>query len=241
MTAPASSASASSAPKAILFGSIGAVSETSDIQRRAYNQSLSEHGIDWQWDQPTYSKLLEQSGGKDRLDMLAAATGQALDQDKIDAIHARKTEIACEEVRNTKPGLRPGVAALARHAKANGMKLGFVTTTYRPNVDALLDASDGALSRDDLDVIVVRDDVQRGKPAPDAYTHALEQLGIDASEAVAIEDTENSVRAAKRAGLRVVATPGQLSAGQDTSDADLTLDALGYGDHVDDRVMDMIA
>ena len=227
--------------KAILFGSIGSVAETSDIQRQAYNQALSEHGVDWQWDRDTYSKLLEQSGGKDRLDMLSAATGEALSQDTIDAIHARKTELACEAVRQQGVPLRPGVAALARHAKANGMKLGFVTTTYRPNVDALLDASGGALSESDLDVIVVRDDVARGKPAPDAYNHALDALGVHASQAIAIEDTEASVRAAKRAGIRTVATPGELSAGQDVSDADLELSALGSQDAVDDRVMAMIA
>lgn len=227
--------------KAVLFGSIGSIAETSDIQRQAYNQALSEHGVDWQWDRDTYSKLLEQSGGKDRLDMLGAATGQAFSQDTIDAIHARKTELACDAVRKAGVTLRPGVAALARHAKDNGMKLGFVTTTYRPNVDAVLDASGGALSAADLDVIVVREDVERGKPAPDAYQHALAQLGIDASEAIAIEDTENSVRAAKRAGIRTVATPGALSAGQDVSDADLELAALGQQDSVDERVMAMMA
>ena len=227
--------------KAVLFGSIGSVSETSDIQRRAYNQALKENGVEWEWDRDTYSKLLEQSGGKDRLDMLGAATGRAFTAEQIDAIHARKTELACAEVRKRGQSLRPGVAALARHAKDKGLKLGFVTTTYRPNVDALLEASGGALSADDLDVIVVRDDVARGKPAPDAYLNALERLGIDASEAIAIEDTEASVRAAKRAGLRVVATPGELSAGQDVSDADLALPALGEDDSVDHRVMAMIA
>ena len=227
--------------KAVLFGSIGSVAETSDIQRQAYNQALSEHGIDWQWDRDTYSQLLEQSGGKDRLDMLSAATGERFSQDTIDSIHARKTELACDAVRDAGVSLRPGVAALARHAKENGMKLGFVTTTYRPNVDALLDASDGALTADDLDVIVVRDDVARGKPSPDAYNHALDALGLHASEAIAIEDTENSVRAAKRAGLRTIATPGELSAGQDVSDADLELSALGRQDRVDDRVLAMIA
>ncbi|MGB3456741.1 MAG: HAD-IA family hydrolase [Litorimonas sp.] len=227
--------------KALLFGSIGAVAETSDIQRRAYNAALKENGVDWEWSPETYSRLLGSSGGKERLDLLSAATGRNLSDAEIDAIHARKTEIACDEVRSSgQVSLRPGVAALARRAKEAGMKLGFVTTTYRPNVDALLDASNGELSESDLDVIVVRDDVERGKPAPDAYVSALERLGISASEAVAIEDTENSVLSAKRAGLTVIATPGAFTAGQDTSQADLTLDALGGPDGVDSRVIDLI-
>ena len=226
--------------KAILFGSIGAVAETSDIQRRAYNQSLRENGVEWEWDRKTYSKLLEQAGGKERLGLLASATGTDLSNEAIDAIHARKTEIATDEVRDTRPGLRPGIAALARHAKANGMKLGFVTTTYRPNVDAILEAADGELSAGDLDVIVVREDVERGKPAPDAYLTALERLGVDASDAIAIEDTQNSVMSAKRAGLRVVATPGEFTANQDVSAADLSLEAVGTDDSVDTRVLELI-
>ena len=227
--------------KALFLGSIGSVAETSDIQRRAYNQAMKEHGLDWHWDEATYARLLEQAGGKERLDLLSASTGENLSEDTIEKIHARKTEIACEEVRNSGVGLRPGVAALARHAKANGLKLGFVTSTYRPNVEALLDAAGEDLSADDLDVIVVRDDLEAGKPAPDAYLVALERLGVDASEAVAIEDTANSVMSAKRAGVRVVATPGAFTSGQDTSAADLRLEALGTDSDVDGRVLDMLA
>ena len=95
--------------KAILFGSIGAVAETSDIQRRAYNQSMSEHGLDWHWDEATYSELLEHAGGKDRLDLLSRATNSDLTPETIEKIHARKTEIACAEVREMKNALRPGI------------------------------------------------------------------------------------------------------------------------------------
>jgi HAD superfamily hydrolase (TIGR01549 family) len=227
--------------KALLFGSIGSVAETSDIQRRAYNSALRENGVDWEWSPETYSELLASAGGKERLQLLSSATGANLTDEAIDAIHARKTEIACDEVRNSgQVGLRPGVAALAKAARDKGMKLGFVTTTYRPNVDALLSVAGDDLSEDDLDVIVVREDVASGKPSPDAYHHALSQMGLSPEDVIAVEDTQNSVMSAKRAGLTVVATPGAFTAGQDTSEADLTLDALGDRDTVDSRVMDLM-
>ena len=95
--------------KALLFGSIGAIMETSDIQRRAYNRALQEAGLPWVWNLPVYADLLEQSGGKDRLAMLAAATGFDLPQAKIDMIHARKMEIACAEIVANRTPPRPGV------------------------------------------------------------------------------------------------------------------------------------
>lgn len=225
--------------KAILFGSIGAVAETSDIQRRAYNTALRENGLAWEWSGETYSELLEHAGGKDRLALLSQATGAGLSEDQIEAIHARKTEVACEEVRGDAGVVRPGVEALVRLAKDRGMKLGFVTSTFRPNIDAVLASSD-VLSESDFDVIVTRDDVASGKPSPDAYEYALEQLGIAASEALAIEDTANSVSAAKRAGVAVVVTPGTLTSGQDVGHADLVLESLEAGGDIDTRLVEML-
>jgi len=216
---------APTALSAILFGSIGAIAETSDIQRRAYNAALKSHGVDWQWDEDTYRELIEFSGGKDRLRMLSRATGLGLTEDQIISIHAEKTKAACAEVVETSVPLRPGVRALMEHARAKGLKLGLVTTTYAPNIDAILEAND--LDRDAFDYIGGREDVGNGKPSPEAYTRALEHLGVPASECVAIEDTAISVQSAARAGIHTVATPGKLSSGQDFWQADVTLDALG--------------
>ena len=225
---------------ALMFGSIGAVVETSDIQRRAYNQAMGEAGLSWQWDRDTYADLLKQAGGKERLAHLAGATGADLPQEKIDRIHARKTEIASAEVAGKPVELRPGVAELVKLAKERGLKLAFVTTTYKPNIDAVFKAAGAAFSADDFDVIVSRDDVEKGKPSPDAYNKALKALGVSAKDALAIEDTANSVMSAKRAGLEVVATPGEITADQDLWQADLVLASLAEGAGVDRRVVEML-
>lgn len=225
--------------QALLFGSIGAIAETSDIQRRAYNAALREQGLHWEWDRATYTELLEQAGGKDRLSLLSRATNAGLDEETINTIHAHKTKIACEEVRAMDKPLRPGVAALVAEAKERGMKLAFVTSTYRANIDAIFEADNG-LTQDDFDVIVVRDDVENGKPAPDVYEHALAKLGVNAADAIAIEDTTNSVLSARRAGVPVIATRGAFTAEQDVSAADLVLDALGTDTTVNKPVLEML-
>ena len=225
---------------ALLFGSIGSVVETSDIQRRAYNEALREAGVNWVWDTDTYAELLTQSGGKERLSMLASATGAHLSREQIEKIHARKTEIACEELVRTRVSLRPGVGELIELGKERGMKLAFVTTTYPPNVDAIFEAAGGTLARDDFDTVVARTDVERGKPAPDAYEYALAQLGVAPSDAIAIEDTAASVMAAKRAGITVVATPGELTAGQDFWQADVVVDSLATSGAIDERVLALL-
>ena len=49
------------------------------------------------------------------------------------------------------------------------------------------------------------DDVARGKPAPDAYLHALALHGASADSCIAFEDSRVGITAAKAAGLAVVA------------------------------------
>ena len=68
---------------ALIFGSIGTVMETSDVQRRAYNQALKEAGLNWDWTREIYAELLNQSGGQERLAMLASATGTTLSQQQL--------------------------------------------------------------------------------------------------------------------------------------------------------------
>ena len=225
----------------LMLGSIGALVESSNLQRQAYNEAMCEAGLDWHWDQETYAELLMQAGGKERLAHLAAATGKDLSSETIERIHARKTELACAQMVSVGVTLRPGVVELIKLAKERGLKLAFVTTTYQPNIDAVFAAAGGAVSPDDFDAIISRADVEHGKPSPQAYLTALKALGVSPEDALAIEDTATSVMSAKRAGIDVVATPGELTAGQDFWQADLVIDKLAADGNVDPRVLAMLA
>lgn len=195
---------------ALLFGSIGTLVESSDIQRRAYNQALSEAGLGWHWDETVYRELLNQSGGRDRLSMLARATGQVLDDSAIERIHARKTELACAEIADRKLEPRTGVAQLMAHARAHDWRRGFVTSTERANINAILGLG-GAIAADQFDVVIERADVTHGKPHPESYLIAMKRLAIGPADAIAIEDTATSVMAAVRAGITTVAVPAAFA------------------------------
>ena len=229
-------------PKTILmFGAIGALMETSDIQRRAYNQALKEAGLGWEWNCGVYAELLNQSGGQERLSLLVAATGAGLSAAQIEAIHARKTVLACQEMVSRRVRLRPGVVELIQLAKSRGMKLAFVTTTYQPNIDAIFEAAGDMLRADAFDYIASRSRVVHGKPHPEAYLTALAHFGVGPDTALAIEDTAVSVMSAKRAGLLVVATPGEITAGQDFWQADLVANSLLANDGaLDARVVALL-
>jgi HAD superfamily hydrolase (TIGR01509 family) len=64
------------------------------------------------------------------------------------------------------------------------------------------------------------------KPAPDTYLAACAALGVEPSEAIALEDSPNGVKAARAAGLRCIAVPHPVTAQLDLSDADLCVPSL---------------
>ena len=57
--------------KALLFGSIGSIVETSEIQRRSFNEAFKQYGLEWNWTKREYLSLLSKSGGKDRISRYA--------------------------------------------------------------------------------------------------------------------------------------------------------------------------
>jgi len=82
--------------------------------------------------------------------------------------------------------------------------LAIVSGAARSEVETVLRAA----GLDVFDVIVSAEDVSRGKPDPEGYLLALEQLRMRAAAAVAIEDAPPGIAAAKAAGLRCVAVLG---------------------------------
>ena len=189
---------------AILFGSISTLVDTSELQRRAFNEAFEAHGLDWQWSQPDYVAMLESNGGAQRIADYAESRGDDVDADEV---HATKSQIFQELLATAGLKPRPGVLATVNEAKQRDIKLGFVTTTSPENISALLEALSPDIDADTFDLIVDRDSVDSPKPDAASYLFALEQLGEDADTAVAIEDNVGGVAAASAAGVTCVAFP----------------------------------
>ena len=67
-----------------------------------------------------------------------------------------------------------------------------------------------------FDKVISATQVKEGKPSPDVYLFACEQLGLQPSECVAVEDAPNGITSAYRAGLRVIMVPDQSQPDEDT-------------------------
>jgi HAD superfamily hydrolase (TIGR01509 family) len=75
---------------------------------------------------------------------------------------------------------------------------------------------------------VSSEEVPRGKPAPDVYLEAARRLGIDAVDCAAVEDSQNGIRSAKAAQMRVFAIPNPHYPPDEASlaEADFVLESI---------------
>ena len=219
--------------RALIFDVDGTLAETErDGHRVAFNRAFAELGLDWYWDEATYGRLLEVTGGKERmlhhwrgLDPAAAqAPGAAA---LVAELHRRKTRHYVELVDAGTVALRPGVRRLLRQAREAGLRLAIATTTTPDNVQALLRAALGEAAEGLFDCIGAGDIVPRKKPDPGIYLWVLEQLGLPPAQCLAFEDSPAGLRAAQGAGLRTVVTPGVYTAGETFGQAWALLDSLG--------------
>ena len=118
------------------------------------------------------------------------------------------------------PGAREAVERIAAR-----WPLGLASSSNRGLIDLVLELLGVAeLFR----ATVSSEEVGRGKPAPDVYLEAARRLGVEATRAAAVEDSHNGIRAAKAAGMRVVAIPNRhFPPGADAlAAADVVLESL---------------
>ena len=210
--------------KALFLGAIGTVSDTSDLQRQAFNRAFTDAGLDWNWEWKEYSELLKRSGGRRRVAEYAAARGQEVD---ADAIHAAKVRHFEELAADGGNGPREGLAELVEAARARDIPVAFVTSTGRDQVELTLRCAGDALSESDLAFVGDRSQVENAKPAPDIYALALDRLDLEPDDVLVIEDTPASAQAALDAGLtRVIGAPTREAADHDWQDGVEVVDRL---------------
>lgn len=219
--------------RALIFDVDGTLADTESTHLAAFNQAFAEAGLDWHWDVPLYTRLLEVSGGKERIaHYWAQVRGdvKAIDAnaltDTVQRIHDLKTAHYERRVQQGEVQLRPGVLALIDSAHRAGLRLAIATTTSPVNIAALLQTAIGSDWAHFFEVIEDASTAPRKKPHPQVYRQTLQRLHLPAADVVAFEDSANGLRAAREAGLATIVTPNAFTAHHDFSGALRVLDGL---------------
>ena len=214
--------------RALIFDVDGTLAETEEIHRAAFNEAFAEAGLDWVWTEELYARLLNVTGGRERIAAYVdEIRGMPVD---IPALHRRKTDIYNERIRAGGIALRPGVERLIREARARRLSLAIATTTSRPNVSSLIAATLGEGAIGWFASIRTGEDVAPKKPDPEVFRLVLADIGMDGADCVAFEDSANGLRAALAASIPTIVTPSIYTCGEDFAGASLVLRNLDEPD-----------
>jgi mannitol-1-/sugar-/sorbitol-6-/2-deoxyglucose-6-phosphatase len=117
----------------------------------------------------------------------------------------------------------PGVTATITRFERYGLALAIASSWPLRLIDAVCDR----LGLAGIHVRCSGLDEARGKPAPDVYLTAARRLGVAPASCLAMEDSPHGIAAAKSAGMRCVAVPDPLLAGDPRyREADLAIGSL---------------
>lgn len=107
--------------------------------------------------------------------------------------------------------LKDGAEKFLRHLKENGISTGIATSNDRKLVEAFLKANG---IENLIDTICTGCEVNKGKPAPDVYLKAAENLQAVPEKCLVFEDVPMGILAGKNAGMKVCAVDDWFSAAQ---------------------------
>jgi len=193
--------------KSILFGSIGVLVESSEIQRKAFNKAFEEFGLDWYWNVANYIKMLEKPGGLNRI---AEYSKFKLNENEVKEIHNLKVK-HFKNLSKNKLKPRKGILEIIDYGLKNNIKIGFITTTNKLTLDLITEGLSDFIDFSKFDLITFEENVSRRKPHPDIYNYAIKKMDLDCSSSISIENTIENCKSSTKAKLSTLFYPGEYT------------------------------
>jgi len=185
--------------EAVVFDLDGVLLDTEELWNEARRQISGERGGRWRDDaqrammgmsSPEWSRYMHD------------VVGVPDPPEEISAEVVKRLEALYRERLPLVPGALEAVRRIGER-----WPLAIASSSNRPLIDLFLELTGtGQLFR----ATVSSEEVARGKPAPDVYLEAARQLGVSPATCAAIEDSENGIRSAAAAGMRVIAIPNHV-------------------------------
>jgi len=159
--------------------------------------------------------------GMQNVQIIPMLVGRYLPIEEIDRLSDWK-EQRYRDLMSVKLELSPGAERLLRELKDNGFLLAIGSSAPKDNLELIFQC----LRLDSyIDACVTKEDVIKGKPAPDTFLKAAQRLSLQPQNCIVVEDAVHGVEAAKTAGMFVIA----LTTTRDRADlleADIIVNSL---------------
>ncbi|OIN85497.1 MAG: hypothetical protein AUJ12_09315 [Alphaproteobacteria bacterium CG1_02_46_17] len=180
----------------VIFDNDGTLSDSEAINNAAVSDLLIELGLEKYTLEHCHEHLAGQAMS-DLVKLIERENNVTLPVDFIDQfINLARSET--ERSLRPVPGAVEAVQELERHYKvcvgSNGERVNVMTAIKKI----------GLLDLFTEDHIFTKSQVARGKPEPDLFLYAAEQMGVSPEKTIVVEDTTSGARAGVSAGMRVL-------------------------------------
>ncbi len=200
--------------QALIFDMDGLLTDTEPLHMQAYVEVVNRHGLPLTEAAYAAHWIVDGLGITEYLRL----QGSSLDPELLRAEKAVIYDALVAEQ------LRPMPGAVELVDRFHGrLPLAVGSSNWRENV---LVALEGTGLLEYMDVVIAKDDVARGKPAPDIFLAAANALDIAPANCLVLEDAAKGVIAAARAGMTSLAIPTAWTRDNDFSAAAAVLDTL---------------
>jgi len=188
---------------AVIFDFDGVLADTESLHYAAFQTIASEIGVSLSLEQ--YIDRFLGLADREALAAMSTAAGTSVDAAVLDDLIARKRRAFAHLLPQAR--LYDGVEPVLRQLHAQ-LRLAIASGAFHDEIETILERE---RVRGLFTAIVGADDVRAGKPAPDPFLRALEDLNrgattrLSAAECVVIEDAPRGIEAARAAGMRCIA------------------------------------
>ncbi len=184
--------------KAVIFDMDGVLIDTEKYLNLYWRQAAQEAGFTMTYEHALQIRSL---AAKYAGPYLQSVFGAEFDYEKI---RARRKELMNAQLAGNGIEKKPGVDAILDCLHRKGIKAAVATATDEVRATAYL-SEIGIYEK--FDRVICATMVANGKPAPDIYLYACEQIGERPQDCIAVEDSPNGIKAASSAGLHTVMVP----------------------------------
>ena len=192
--------------QALIFDMDGVIVDNTPVQARAFQLFFRDQEVD-----ADATDILRRLNGAPASEILKEAFAKKPQPDEKLESFAEQREFLYRTLYWDDRRPLPGLVEFLEAARAAGLKIGLGSGSGQESIAYILD---GLGLRRFFDVVISKDDVDKGKPHGDTYSVTAAKLGVRPEHCAVFEDAVLGEQAAYRAGMACVAVASTLP-GQD--------------------------